>query len=115
MINRAQRNRFKLKSVATSEALRFSVFKSLKHVYAQIFDNTGGVIASSSTNAKQCPVYLKPKMEKAAWVGKEIAQKILSNSNFINGKKIYFDRGKYAYHGVVQKIAEAARAEGLEF
>ncbi|WP_342262149.1 50S ribosomal protein L18 [Alphaproteobacteria bacterium endosymbiont of Tiliacea citrago] len=109
MSDRKCRNRFKLLSCAGLDKLRFCVNRSCKHVSAQIIDRAGNVLADVTSSKKTCPVYNSSKIEKAKWVGSEIAKKIDLNLSF------YFDRGKYAYHGVVKNLAESARESGMRF
>jgi len=94
----------------TSEMPRLNVFRSNNEIYAQIInDETGMTLVASSS------VALKIKnggnIEGAALVGADIAKKALEK----NIKKVCFDRGGYQYHGRVAALAEAARANGLEF
>jgi len=110
MMTRIEKNRFRLKALAEKGSYRFSVFRSNKHVYAQIIDEKGLTIASSSSSSKNCVVYSKNKTEKGSWVGNDIVSKLKDKSI-----KVYFDRGGYAYHGVVKAVAEAARSAGLGF
>lgn len=107
MLSRKYKNRYKLKSVASLGALRLCVFRSCKHVSAQVINADGDVMFEVSSSSKKSPVYLMQKKEKAKWVGQEVAKKIDKNSN------IYFDRGKYMYHGVVKIVAESAREFGV--
>jgi large subunit ribosomal protein L18 len=109
-MKRAQRTRYRLAKNAPANSYRFSVFRSNNHVYAQIMDPSGTTVASSNSAAKTCPVYSECKMKKGEWIGKDIAAKFKDKS-----AKIYFDRGQYAYHGVIKAIAEAARSAGLGF
>lgn len=109
MLDRKQKNRFRLKSLSSKDRLRLCVFRSCKHVSAQIIDANGNVLKEVSSSLKSCPVFSSTKMEKSKWVGQEIAR--LSDAKDL----FYFDRGKYAYHGVVKALAEAAREAGMRF
>ncbi|MGA7322955.1 MAG: 50S ribosomal protein L18 [Rhodomicrobium sp.] len=93
---------------------RLSVFRSSKHIYAQIIDDTGGhTLAAASTIDGD----LKGSLEKgsgkeaAAQVGKLIAQRAIK----AGVKDVVFDRGGYIYHGRVKALADAAREAGLNF
>lgn len=110
MSNRKFRNRFKLNAKAGLDRLRLSVFRSCNHVSAQIIDRNGNVLADVSSSKKTSPVYSLSKTEKAKWVGAEIAKKI-----DVNNLSFYFDRGEYAYHGVIKALAESAREAGMRF
>lgn len=110
MKTRKERNRYKLK--LNNKGYRLVVFRSNNHVYAEVlsFDNKHVCFANSS--AKTNEVYSKNKTEKANWVGEQIA---IKTKDIIGDAKICFDRGGYAYHGVVKAVAESARAKGLRF
>ncbi|HID85941.1 MAG TPA: 50S ribosomal protein L18 [Anaerolineae bacterium] len=98
----------------TPERPRLNVFRSLKHIYAQIIDDTRGhTLAAASTLDPQLRDRLDGlrKTEQARLVGELIAQRALQRGI----KRVVFDRGGYLYHGRVKALAEAARKEGLEF
>ena len=97
----------------TPERPRLSVYRSLKHIYAQVIDDSQGkTLASvSSRTADLKGAKDKSKRAAAAVVGEGIAKKALSAGI----KKVVFDRGGRIYHGRIQAVAEAARKAGLEF
>jgi len=99
----------------TSERPRLAVFRSAKHIYVQIIDDTKGhtlVAASSlSPEIRQIRTNLSGKKAVATEVGKLVAQKALSKGI----KKVAFDRGGYMYHGRVKALADGAREAGLDF
>ncbi len=101
------------KSVSgTAERPRLNVFRSLKHVYAQIIDDDAGVtIVATSTMDKELNIGYGGNKNAAREVGKMIAQKAVEKGI----KKVVFDRGGYLYHGRVQQLAEGAREGGLDF
>lgn len=104
---RAYRVRAKVSGTATRP--RLAVRVSNMHLSAQIIDDAGGVTLSSATT-----VGAKVEgtmVEKATWVGAEIAKKAIKAK--IN--RVVFDRGGKKYHGRIKALAESARAEGLEF
>lgn len=106
--------RVRNKIAGTSERPRLNVFRSLKHIYAQIIDDTSGnTIVSASTLDKPVKESLKAygNVESAKAVGKLIAQKAKAKGI----SKVVFDRGGYIYHGRVKELAESARNSGLEF
>ncbi len=110
MKTRSQKIRFKLKKV--SNRTRLSVFKSNCHLYAQLIDDSKGVTLASSSSIEQSIKSKKlNKKELAAYIGKEIAKKIISKGI----KEVAFDRGRYKYHGLIKILAESARSEGLSF
>lgn len=112
-IARARRVRYSVKKAASGR-LRLSVFRSARHIYAQIIDDSKGVtLVSASTLDEDLREQLKygGNKEAAGQVGKKIAEKAVEE----NIKEVVFDRGGYLYHGRVKELAEAARAGGLEF
>ena len=107
---RQNRTRFKLKKV--TDRKRLSIFKSNNHIYAQIINDEKGVtLASASSLEKSIRTENKTKKELAERIGKEIAKRSIENGI----KEVVFDKGKYKYHGIIKILAEAARAEGLNF
>jgi large subunit ribosomal protein L18 len=93
---------------------RLSVFRSSKHIYAQVIDDDAGkTLASASSIEKPTRESLKTgaSVEAAKAVGKLIAQRAQERGV----KDVVFDRGSYLYHGRVRALAEAAREGGLKF
>jgi large subunit ribosomal protein L18 len=89
-----------------------SVFRSNTQIYVQIIDDLQGVtLASASSKAKDIEKAEGTKSEKAAMVGKLIAEKALAAGI----TEVVFDRGGYLYHGRVKQLADAAREGGLKF
>jgi len=90
---------------------RLNVFRSSKHIYAALIDDSLGktLFSASEKDLKQASKITK--MEKAFSVGKAIAEKAGKKGL----KKIVFDRAGYLYHGRVKRLAEGAREGGLEF
>jgi len=110
---RAQRVRHSLKRKSHGRA-RLSVFRSSKHIYAQVIDDAGGkTVAAASTLDKDLKGSLKKgsDMEAAQAVGKLIAARALQ----AGVTNVVFDRGGYLYHGRVKALADAAREAGLNF
>ena len=102
------RNRFS----GTPERPRLSVFRSDKHMYAQIIDDVAGnTLCAASTLDKAANLENTSNIEAAQYVGKAIAEKALAKGI----KQVVFDRGGFLYHGKVQALADAAREAGLEF
>ena len=98
----------------TSGVPRLSVFRSSKHIYAQIIDDTAGctLVSASTLDAEvREQVSGLNKMEQAKIVGKRLAEKALSGGV----TKVVFDRGGYLYHGRVKALADASREAGLKF
>jgi large subunit ribosomal protein L18 len=93
---------------------RLSVFRSSKHIYAQVIDDTTGeTLVSASTQSPEIRENLggKGKTERASLVGKLIAQKSVAKEI----TSVVFDRNGFIYHGRVKAVAEAAREGGLVF
>ena len=110
---RAQRVRHSLKRKSHGRA-RLSVFRSSKHIYAQVIDDAGGkTVAAASTLDKDLKGSLKKgsDMEAAQAVGKLIAARALQ----AGVTNVVFDRGGYLNHGRVKALADAAREAGLNF
>lgn len=102
------------KVVGTPERPRLNIFKSSKHIYAQVIDDaTGTTLASASTIDKELieQVAEPTKSEAAKLVGKTVGER--AKNKGIN--TVVFDRGGYLYHGRVQLLADGARESGLEF
>ena len=110
MKNRSEKIRFKLKKISSRN--RLSVFRSNSHIYAQLIDDKKGItLASSASTQQEIKSKKLNRKELAELIGKDIAKKIISKGI----KDVSFDRGKYKYHGLIKILAEAARAEGLNF
>ena len=93
---------------------RLSVFRSGKHIYAQVIDDTEGrTLAAASTLDKELRARLKTGADKAAAgeVGALVAKRAVSSGV----TKVVFDRGGYLFHGRIKALADAAREGGLEF
>lgn len=110
-IRRQARIRKKIKG--TAERPRLSVFRSAKHVYAQVIDDAAGItLATASSVEKDFKDQGKVENKKSAavLVGKLVAQRALDKG--IN--KVVFDRNGFLYHGRVKAISEGAREAGLK-
>lgn len=97
---RAKRVRSKIEG-----RLRLSVFKSNRHLYAQIIDDVKGHTLVAASDAAPATIALAKK------IGALLAQK----AKEVKIKKVAFDRGGFKYHGQIKALAEAARAGGLQF
>ncbi len=96
----------------SEERPRLAVFRSLKHIYAQVIDDRRGhTLAAASSAEKKAAVGSGGNVAGAKQVGKLIAERAQASGV----KKVVFDRGGYLYHGRVKALADAARAAGLEF
>jgi len=110
-MRRALRSRVKIKEL---KALRLSVHRTPRHIYAQIFAPEGDkVLCTASTVQKEVRGELKVtgNIEAAKAVGRAIAER----AKALGLAKVAFDRSGFMYHGRVKALAEAAREAGLEF
>jgi len=122
MISKGDKNKARLKRHlrirkkihGSPERPRLNVFRSSKHMYAQIIDDTKGitlVAASTQDKSLRNEIQNGGNVEAARKVGKLIAERAKEKGI----SKVVFDRGGYLYHGRVQALADAAREAGLEF
>ena len=110
------RRRFRVRKrlKGTAERPRLTVFRSHKHIYAQIIDDASGrTLASASTADKSLreQVSYGGNRSAAEAIGKAVAER----AQAVGVKNVCFDRGSFRYHGRVAALADAARAAGLEF
>lgn len=99
----------------TAQRPRLTVFKSLKHVYAQIIDDTASKtlvsVSDISKDLKSDFAGIKGQMNISKKVGQLVAKKAAA----VNITQVVFDRNGYLYHGVVKAMADGAREGGLKF
>jgi len=108
---RKRRTRFRIATNAAGRP-RLSVFRSGKHIYAQIIDDKeAATLATASTNEKEGKPAKTYNLEAATSVGKKIAERAIAKGI----KQVVFDRGGYIYHGRVKALGDAAREGGLNF
>ena len=113
-LRKAKHNRIRNKISGTAETPRLNVYKSSKQIYAQVIDDTtGSTLAAASTldSALKDKIKYGGNKEAAKEVGTLIAKRAVEKGI----KSVVFDRGGYLYHGKIKELADAARAEGLEF
>lgn len=110
-----RRARIRARVTGTAQRPRLAVFRSAKHVYAQLIDDAAGKTLVSATDAKAkkkaAVEGMEAKIASAYAVGQELAEK----AKKAGITAIVFDRGGYAYHGRVKALADGARAGGLQF
>nr|QCI04297.1 ribosomal protein L18 [Anotrichium furcellatum] len=100
----------KKKIKGTAKRPRLYIFKSNKHIYAQIIDDYNNkILAASSTISNNIKMY--GNCENAETVGKKIAEQLKKQ----DVHEIVFDRGKNIYHGQIKALANATRQEGIIF
>jgi large subunit ribosomal protein L18 len=109
-----RKQRVRKKVQGTAERPRLTVYRSLRHIYAQVInDITGQTLAAASTLSTELRDKLKTtgNTEAARAVGELVAHKALERGI----KQVVFDRNGFLYHGRIKTLAEAARQQGLEF
>ncbi len=109
---KARQSRVRKKIEGTSERPRLNVYRSGKHIYAQIIDDTTKTtLASASTLDKTLDLTSTGNKEAAKKIGETIAKKAIEKDI----ENVVFDRSGYIYHGRVKELAEGAREAGLKF
>lgn len=122
MIKKLDKNALRLKRhtrirkniTGTSEKPRFNIYRSTKHIYVQIIDDTtSNTICSASTTEKDIAAATNEmtRIQAAYYLGQQVAKRAQEKGI----TSVIFDRGGYLYTGRVEKVAEGARAEGLVF
>ncbi len=110
---RKRRNRYNLKKRANG-AIRLSVFRSNKHIHAQLIDDaTSQTLAAASTLDKE--LQGKVKATSGSDAAKAVGELIAKRAKAKKVTNVVFDRGAYLYHGRVKTLADAAREAGLQF
>ncbi|MDR1625682.1 MAG: 50S ribosomal protein L18 [Spirochaetia bacterium] len=111
----AQKSRRKLrvrkKVYGTPERPRMTIFRSNKHTYIQVVDDTTGRTLVSASNREKELASVKNTVSEAGKIGEAAAQRMKE----ANITKVVFDRNGYLYHGVVKAVADGARKAGIEF
>ncbi|MGA0839721.1 MAG: 50S ribosomal protein L18 [Pseudomonadales bacterium] len=108
-VRRARRGRMKMRELG---AVRLSVFRTPRHIYAQVFSPEGDrVLASASTLEEALRSGATGNIEAASKVGSLVAERAIA----AGVSKVAFDRAGFKFHGRVKALADAARAGGLEF
>ena len=116
-LNTIQRKKFrvrnKLKKNASKDRYRLSVSRSLKNFSAQIIDDANNKTLLSASSIEK-DIKSVTKINKMS-ISKIVAEKLAKKAIDKNIKKIYFDRGKFKYHGRVKEFADTLRKNGMEF
>ena len=116
-LNSTQRKKFrirnKLKRNAGNDRFRLCISRSLKNFSAQIIDDYNSKTLLSASSIEK-DIKSSPKTNKTS-ISKIVAEKLAKKATDKNIKKIYFDRGKFKYHGRVKEFAETLRKNGMEF
>lgn len=110
--DRRQRRAWRVRNRVRGDAARprLTVFRSNKHIYAQLIDDESGRTLCASDSRRICGTY-GGTVDHAKQVGADLAEK----AQALSIAKIRFDRGPYRFHGRVRALADAAREKGLEF
>ena len=116
ILRQRQRRRFRVRRSirGTTERPRLTVFRTHKHIYAQVIDDsTGRTLASASSmdKALRDGLGFGGNKQAAEAIGKAVAER----AQAAGVSKVCFDRGEFRFHGRVAALAEAARAAGLQF
>jgi large subunit ribosomal protein L18 len=109
-----RKRRIRKSILGTAERPRLTVFRSARHIYAQVVDDTRGhtlAAASSLDKTVAGDKEAKSKVDKATLVGKLVGQRAKENGV----TKIVFDRNGFLYHGRIKAVSEGAREAGLTF
>ncbi len=109
-----RKKRIRRKVEGTVERPRLTVFRTDKHVYAQIInDKSGATLVSASTLSEE---YKEAKKEKGKIAAAKIVGELIARKALDSGiAKVVFDRNGFIYHGRIKALADAARAKGLDF
>jgi large subunit ribosomal protein L18 len=111
-LRRRRHNRVRKHVSGTAARPRLAVFRSAKHISAQVIDDVAGVtLVAASTHEKSLKTGSTGNKDAAATIGKLIAER----AKAAGVTAVVFDRGGFLYHGRVASLADAARAEGLDF
>lgn len=109
-VRRGIHSRIRRKIRGTSDRPRLAVFRSIKHIYAQVIDDDNGkTLISASTVEQKLKVKSGSDVDGAKEIGKVIAERVLSAGI----EHVVFDRGGYVYHGRVKALLDATREAGL--
>jgi len=110
-----RKKRIRKNLYGTPDRPRLTVYRSLKHIYAQLVDDLNGktllTVSTLTKSVKGKVEKAKNKVEAAEIVGAQLAKTSIEKDI----KKVVFDRNGYDYHGRIEALAEAARKEGLKF
>jgi large subunit ribosomal protein L18 len=111
VIRKRVHKRIRRKVAGSTARPRLAVFRSVKHIYAQVIDDSVGHTLAAASSAEKKDVKSGGNVAGAKAVGKLLAERAKEKGV----KSVVFDRGGYLYHGRVKALADAAREGGLEF
>ena len=116
-LDTSQRKKFrvsnKLKKFSADDRFRLSISRSSKNIFAQIIDDVNNKTLLSSSSLKKN--FTTDKKTNKTEISKIVAEDLAKKALEKNIKKIYFDRGKFKYHGRVKIFADTLRKNGMEF
>ena len=98
----------------TADRPRLSVYRSLRHIYAQVIDDDKGITVASASTLEKAEVG-SLESTGSCDAGKALGKLIAERAKDKGVESVVFDRGGFSYHGVIRAIAEAAREAGLRF
>jgi large subunit ribosomal protein L18 len=107
--------RVRRKIVGTNERPRLSVFRSARHIYAQLIDDAAGQTLVSSSTLKLGAIKAGDKEGVKITAAREVGKQLAEKAKEKGIARVCFDRGGFIYHGRVAALADAARQNGLEF
>ncbi len=107
--------RVRKKIVGSPERPRLCVFRSARHIYVQLVDDSLGRTLAAVSSQELGDVKADDKLGRKAVVAREVGKKIGEAAKQAGIQKVRFDRGGYRYHGRVAALAEGARSSGLDF
>ena len=110
-LRKVRQARVRKKVSGTPDRPRLSVFRSLKHIYAQVIDDSTGRTLVTASSQEALDGAAGPKSEVSATVGKVLAERALA----VGVSQVVFDRGGCKYHGRVKALADGSREGGLQF
>jgi large subunit ribosomal protein L18 len=113
-MRKRRHRRVRNKVSGTTERPRLTVFRSAKHIYAQVIDDAQGRTVAAVSSLKLEPVKGDKKTPRKIAVAREVGMQIAEAAKKQGVQKVTFDRSGYLYHGRVAAVAEAARKAGLE-
>lgn len=109
-----RKTRIRKRIFGTQQQPRLSVFRSKKHIYAQIIDDTLGLTLAAASSVEKA-VKEQPEFENKIAVAKFVGELTAKRAIEKDVKKVVFDRNGFLYHGRVKAVSDGARAAGLEF
>jgi large subunit ribosomal protein L18 len=115
-LRQRRHTRVRRKVSGTPERPRLAVNRSLRHITAQVIDDSSGrTLAAASTSDRELAAVLAGKSGGNVSAAEAVGRLVATRAKAVGVSKVVFDRGGFKYHGRVAALADAARSEGLEF